>query len=60
MYCSNFPNNRAHGGTAVLVKQSLKHYELPHIQTNYLQATNIAIETSNGPVTVSAVYCPPG
>lgn len=59
IYCSNHPDNTAHGGCAVLIRNSIKHYMLPNVQFNCLQAASIVIESRNGPLTVSAVYCPP-
>lgn len=47
------------GGTAILVKQYIKHYELPKYQKNFLQATSIVVEDWHGPLTISAAYCPP-
>lgn len=60
MYCTNHPDNRAHGGTAVLVRKKIKQYELPKVQDNYLQATSVVLEDgNNSPLALSAVYCPP-
>lgn len=59
LYTTNHPSGRARGGTAVLVKNGIKHYELPHSQYDYLQATSIVVDTKTGPIAVSAIYCPP-
>lgn len=59
LYFTNHPDNTAHGGSAVLIKSSIKHHELPKFQTDYLQATSIVVEDWTGPLTISAVYCPP-
>lgn len=59
-YLTNHPDGTAHGGTAIIIKKSIKHYLMPVYKTNYLQATTIAVETAtNGTIVVSAVYCPP-
>lgn len=59
VYCSNHPDNTAHGGSAVIIKNTIKHYVLPEIQMDYLQAASIVVEDSSGPLTLSAVYFPP-
>lgn len=59
LYHTNHPGNVAHGGSAILIKNLIAHYELPKYQFNYLQATSIVIEDRTGPLTVSALYSPP-
>ncbi len=59
IFHSNHPDNTAHGGSAVLVHDGLKYYELPCVQMDYLQATSIVVEDAKGPLTLSAVYLPP-
>lgn len=59
LYFTNHPDNTAHGGSAILVRDTIKHYELPVFKEDYLQASNIVIEDWLGPITVSAIYCPP-
>lgn len=58
-YHTQHPSGKAHGGTGIIIKASIKHYELPSFQKDYLQATNVAIEDCHGTITTSAVYCPP-
>jgi hypothetical protein len=59
LYSTEHPNNRARGGAAVLIRSNIKHYEMQKIQHDYLQASSVVVESCNGPVTISAVYCPP-
>lgn len=59
LYTANHPNNTAHGGSAVLIRSNIKHYELPKYQYDHIQAASIVIEDWSGPLTVSAVYSPP-
>lgn len=59
VYSTNHPDGTAHGGTAVIIRNRIKHHELPEYQENHIQATNISIELANLPVTISAVYSPP-
>ena len=58
-YHTQQPSGKAHGGTGIIIKSNIKHYELPPFQKDYLQATNVAIEDCHGTITTSAVYCPP-
>lgn len=59
IYTTNHPDDKPHGGTAILINSSLKHVELPKYSTAHIQATNISIEEWTGERTISAVYCPP-
>lgn len=59
IYDTKHPSGRAHGGTAIIVSNRIKHYELQKHDKDYLQATSIVIEDWRGPLTVSSVYCPP-
>jgi hypothetical protein len=59
VYTTRHPDGTAHGGTAVIIKNNIKHHELPKSETACLQATSVVIEDWRGPITVSAVYCPP-
>ena len=58
-YHTQHPSGKAHGGTGIIIKSSIKHYELPSFQKDYLQATSVAIKDRHGTITTSAVYCPP-
>jgi hypothetical protein len=58
-YHTNHPSGSAHGGSAIIIKNSIKHNLLnPHNQ-EYLQATSIALGCPSGLITISAVYLPP-
>ena len=59
IYITNHPDGKAHGGTYVIIKRSIKHREIAHFKKDYLQATNVIIEDQNGPVVLSAINCPP-
>lgn len=58
-YSTNHPDNTAHGGSAVLIRNNLKHHEVPNYQFDFIQATNVVVEDRSGPITLSAVYIPP-
>ena len=49
----------AHGGTAVIIRQNLKHHVRAEYRYEHLQATTIAVEDNLGEVTITAAYCPP-
>jgi hypothetical protein len=59
VYCTNHPDNTAHGGSAIIIRNTIKHFILPNYQYDHLQATSIVVEDWMGPLTVSALYCPP-
>jgi len=50
------PDDKAHGGTAIIIKSSIKHYEIDKYQKDFLQATSVMMEAWNGCITISAVY----
>ena len=52
-------SGKARGGTGIIIKSSIKHYELTSFRKDYLQATSVAIEDCHGTITTSAVHCPP-
>ena len=58
-YHTQQSSEKAHGGTGIIIKSTIKHYELPSFQKDYLQATSVAIGDRHGTITTSAVYCPP-
>jgi hypothetical protein len=59
VYCTNHPDNTAHGGSAVIIRNNISHYELPKFCQPQIQATSVMVEDWAGPLSVSAVYCPP-
>lgn len=59
-YHTEHPDGTAHGGSAILIRSSIKHYEQPEYKTDYLQATTIQVaQKLTTPINVSAIYCPP-
>lgn len=58
-YHTIHPDNAAKGGTAVIVRESIAHYQEMSYQTAEIQATAISIKTHNCNITLVAVYCPP-
>ena len=43
-YFTNHPDNTAHAGTGILIKNNISHYELPKFEKNFLQATAIKVK----------------
>ena len=56
---TNHPDGKAHGGTAILIRNKIRHYCLEDFSKDYLQATTIHIDCIIGSLTLSSVYCPP-
>ena len=59
VYNTNHPDGKAHGGTAIIIKNEIEHFVNTEYCKNYLQATNVTFKDKNGPITFSAIYCPP-
>jgi len=53
------PDGTAHGGTAILIKESIQHYELLKYEEESIQATSIKVVGFPYEITIAAVYCPP-
>lgn len=60
IYDSQHPSGSARGGSAIIIKENITHYEIDKYQESYLQATCIKIKCTLGSLVVAAVYCPPG
>lgn len=59
LYHTAHPDDKAHGGSAILVKGSIRHHQEIPFRSNEIQATNIIVEDSSGQLLISAVYSPP-
>ncbi|KAL4136298.1 hypothetical protein QTP88_007846 [Uroleucon formosanum] len=59
LYQCSHPDGTAHAGSAILIKNNIKHTSLPPYQTDSFQATNIRLTLNNIPTTISSIYCPP-
>ena len=58
-YHTIHPRNCARGGSAVIVRSSIKHYEETKISIEEFQVTTITVETGGFPIRISALYSPP-
>ena len=52
------PDGNAHGGTAILIKNNIQHFESTHYATHEIQATNIYIRDWIGRILIFAIYSP--
>jgi hypothetical protein len=59
IYHTNYPDNTAHAGTAIIIKSTINHNQLHKYEKDYLQATSIRVKTLPYEISVSAIYCPP-
>jgi len=55
IYHTNYPDNTAHAGTAILIKSTINHHQLHKYEKDYLQATSIRVKTLPYEINVSAI-----
>lgn len=60
VYSTTHPDETAHGGTVIIVKDGIRHYEMEEYRTHAIQATIIKVEDGHGSLAISSIYCPPG
>ena len=59
IYDTQHPDGTAHGGTAIIIKNNIKHHLHGYYNQAHLQATSVTIDDWIAPLTIAAVYCPP-
>jgi hypothetical protein len=59
VYHMNHPAGTVRGGTAIIIKNSIKHHQLNNYSQDFLQATSVSVEDSVDLLTILAVYLPP-
>jgi len=59
LYYNNHPDGTVHGSTAILIKESIEHYELLQYEEDSIQATSIKLKGFPYEITITAVYRPP-
>lgn len=59
VYHTIHPENTAKGGSAVIIKESISHYEELKFETEKIQATAINIKMKDYFITVASLYSPP-
>ena len=59
VYNTPHPDGTAHGGTTLIIRKTISHYELPPYQTAKIQATIVKIKTVHWRFSVAAIYSSP-
>jgi hypothetical protein len=59
VYYANHPDGGAHGGSAIIIKNSLRHHELDPYITDKIQSAKVKIQTSVWSITIAVIYSPP-
>ena len=59
IYNTEHPDGTAHGGAAIIIRNTIKHHEIEKFKHEHIQATNIIVDDWIGQITFSAIYCPP-
>lgn len=59
VYHTPHPDDTAHGGAAIIIRNKIAHHELIHHQTVKIQSTNIQVEAEPHSFKISSIYCPP-
>lgn len=56
---TNHPNGTTRGGSAVVIRNSIKHYSGNKYQIYHIQSSSVVIKDHQGKITISAIYCLP-
>jgi hypothetical protein len=56
---TNYPAGSVRGGTAIIIKNFMKHHQLQTYSQDFLHATSVSMEDSVVLLTILAVYLPP-
>lgn len=59
MYHTSHPSGKAHAGSAIIVKNNVKHFLQDETRKEYLQTTVITIQDNNAKLNIATAYCPP-
>lgn len=59
VYHTTHPSGTARGGSAVIIKENIKHNEDAKLQSEQVQVTTVNIKTTRYNCTVGAAYIPP-
>lgn len=58
-YSNNHPEDKPYGGTAILIRNRIKHFPLPTTQLSNIHHTVISMQDSYYTLNIAAIYCPP-
>lgn len=56
---ANHPDDKSHGGAAILIRSNIIYEPLDPISENYLQAASVKIKCGNSNITICSIYYPP-
>lgn len=59
LYHTQHPDGTARGGSAILIRNGIQHYQYNSYQQDYAQITSIVVKELNSTLVLAAVYCPP-
>lgn len=59
VYQTIHPDNKARGGSAIIIKNTIKHNEELNFQTAEIQLTVVEIQSIKQKLQLGAIYCPP-
>lgn len=59
VYWTTHPSDRARGGTAVIIKQNIYHFQQEEVRHPYIQATIVTVLNNEAELNIGAIYCPP-
>lgn len=59
IYVANHPSGKARGGSAILIKKIISHYDVGNYITSSIQASVISVRINNQQVQIASIYCPP-
>ena len=59
IYDTKHPSGKAQGGTAVIIRNDIKHHLHSEISQKCVQVTTVKIQTNSNYIHMSAVYTPP-
>lgn len=59
LYHTAYLSGKVHAGSAVIIKNNIKHIDRGEISKEYMQATIITIQHNNVGLNIAVVYCPP-
>lgn len=52
------PDGTAHGGSAIIIKNNIRHYMKKVFQKKHIQAISVVIEDWDSPIIIIVIYCP--
>lgn len=58
-YNANHPDNLPKGGSAIIIKDSIAHFETLKLETNAIQASIVHVNSLSQAVNIGAIYCSP-